>query len=105
MGTGNEIQAAAQAGAYFSVNSGMSQADLAALPPDRVLPETDYPSRQTRAKRPADVTAVERAVGEVWDISAEEARIGLWTNLRAVTIAAGVLDRLPDALGDMLLEF
>lgn len=105
LGTNDEINAATEAGAYFSVNAGMSAASLAALPRDRVLPETDYPARQTKAKRPADVTAVERSVSEVWGVTPEETRTRFWRNLRAVATAARVLDRLPDTLGDLLLEF
>ena len=105
LGTSDEIKAAAQAGAFFSVNTGMSLPAIAALPNERVLPETDYPARQTRAKRPADVTAVERSISEGWGVTPEETRTCLWRNLRALAIAAQVLDRLPDALGDILLEF
>lgn len=105
LGTSDEIKAATQSGAYFSVNAGMSLAAVAALPNDRVLPETDYPARQTRAKRPADVTAVEQSISEVWGVTPEETRTRLWRNLRALAIAARALDRLPDTLGDMLLEF
>jgi TatD DNase family protein len=105
LGTSDEIKAATQAGAYFSVNSGMSPTALAAIPDDRILPETDYPARRTRAKGPADVTAVERSISEVWGVTPDETRTRLWRNLRELAIAARVLDRLPDALGDVLLEF
>jgi len=105
LGSNGDINAATEAGAYFSVNAGMSTASLAALPEDRVLPETDYPARQTKAKRPADVTAVERSISEVWGVTPEEARARFWRNLRTLASAAGVLDRLPDTLGDLLLEF
>lgn len=103
--TEDEIDATTKAGAYFSVNAGMSGSALAALPEERVLPETDFPARQTKAKRPADVTAVERSISEVWGATPEEARTRLWSNLRALASAAQVLDRLPNALGDLLLEF
>jgi TatD DNase family protein len=105
LGTKDEINTATKAGAYFSVNAGMSHSALAALPGDRLLPETDFPTRQTRARRPADVTAVEQAIGEVWGVALEEVRLRLWRNLRALASTARVLDRLPDALGDLLLEF
>jgi TatD DNase family protein len=105
LGKSDEINAATQAGAYFSVNAAMSFGDLTALPQDRLLPETDYPARKAMAKRPADVTAVERSISEVWGVTPEETRTRLWRNLRALAIAAGALDRLPDAFGDMLLEF
>ena len=105
LGTRDEINAATKAGAYFSVNASMSHAALAALPDDRVLPETDFPARQTRAKRPADVTPVEQAISEVWGITLEQVRMRLWRNLQAIASAARVLDRLPEALGDLLLEF
>lgn len=105
LGTNDQIDAVTNAGAYFSVNTGMSQSAIAALPEGRVLPETDFPARQSKAKRPADVTAVEQSISEVWGVTLEEVRIRYWSNLRALASAARVLDRLPDALGDLLLEF
>jgi TatD DNase family protein len=104
LGTSDEINLATKAGAYFSANAGMSRSILAALPEDRVLPETDYPARQTGARRPADTTAFERSISEVWGVTAEEARIRLWRNFRTLATAAQVLDRLPDTLADLLLE-
>jgi Mg-dependent DNase len=104
LGTFEEVSAVAETGAYFSVNAAMNRSILAALPEDRVLPETDYPSRPTKAKRPADVATVERSMSEVWGVTPEQARLRFWSNLRALANAAHVLDRLPDSLGDLLLE-
>lgn len=105
LGTNDEINTATEAGAYFSVNAAMSRPALAALPEDRVLPETDYPARPTKARRPADVAGVERTISEIWGVTPEEVRHRLWRNLRALATAAEALDRLPDALADLLLEF
>jgi TatD DNase family protein len=104
LGSHDEITTAAEAGAYFSVNSGMTDAALRTLPADRVLPETDFPARQTRAKRPADTAHVEQALADVWGISQNEVRTRCWLNLRELATKANALDRLPDMLADLLLE-
>jgi len=104
LGSLHEIRTAAEGGAYFSVNSGMSHVALAALPPDRVLTETDFPARQPKAKRPGDTTLVEQALADVWSVTPAEARIRCWRNLRALATQAQALDRLPHVLADLLLE-
>lgn len=104
LGSRDEIATAARIGAYFSVNRGMPRAALEALPADRVLPETDFPARQTRAKRPADTAPAEKALADAWGIDLDEVRLRCWRNLRGLATKAHALDRLPDALADLLLE-
>ncbi|PZS40383.1 MAG: TatD family deoxyribonuclease [Pseudonocardiales bacterium] len=104
LGSHEEIRTAVESGAYFSVNSGMTHAASAALPSDRVLTETDFPARQPKAKRPADTTLVEQTLADIWSVTPEEARVRCWRNLRALATQAQALDRLPDALADLLLD-
>jgi TatD DNase family protein len=104
LGSREEIAVAAEVGAYFSVNGAMPRATLEALPADRVLPETDFPARQTRAKRPADTAAAEQALADAWGIGFDEVRLRCWLNLRELATRAHALDRLPDTLADLLLE-
>lgn len=68
-GTPSQARKAADAGAFFSINSRMTRkADLlAALPRDRVLLETDAPFA-SKSVRPGDVRPVVLALAETWDI-------------------------------------
>ncbi len=53
-GSTAEISEAVDLGCYFSVNNAMSDERLAQIPPDRMLPETDFPaSRVTVQVAPA----------------------------------------------------
>lgn len=67
-------------GHYFSVNPRMTQSQtgrkcVAALPPDRVLTESDGPYVASRGKpvQPVDMTAVTRYLADVWAVSEADA--------------------------------
>lgn len=90
-------------GAYFSVNAAMSDAQISRLPRARVLPETDFPARRTKARIPGDTSAVEQVLGRVWQDDSTEVRAQLYRNLRDLTMQAGCLDRLPSSLADLLI--
>lgn len=94
------IDRANRLGAYFSINNAMAADAIAALPPDRILPETDYPSsvRRTMARKPGDISALEESVANALHMSPGEVRRGWYRNLRALAQQAGVLDRLPSEL-------
>lgn len=99
-------EAAARAvamGAYFSVNAAMSDEQISRLPRTRVLPETDFPARGTKARLPGDTSAVEQVLGRVWQDDSADVRAQLYRNLRGLTMQAGCLDRLPSALADLLI--
>ncbi len=73
-----EIDRALSAGFYFSVNRPMLRSErgrriLAALPPDRVLTETDAPFARVerRPSRPADIVALTSELARYWDESTE----------------------------------
>lgn len=48
LGTPAEVAEAVTAGCYFSINAAMSTDVLQHIPPDRMLPETDFPGRPAR---------------------------------------------------------
>ena len=67
------LNAALEAGHYFSINTAMTQSPngqkiIAALPPDRVLTETDGPFIKvgTRSVVPSDVALVEDDLSTLW---------------------------------------
>jgi TatD DNase family protein len=104
-GTGDLIDAAVELGCGFSVNVAMNDAQLLALPLDRILPETDFPAARTRrgARRPGDVTLLEGRLARLWGKPVETVRIQFFQNLRDLAVRSGALDRLPDALADALV--
>lgn len=71
--------AAADDGTFFSFNPAMMSRNgrrlLEAIPPEQVLLETDGPfvTFNERAARPGDLRHVVNWLGQVWDVSAEEA--------------------------------
>lgn len=104
LGTREHQHAAAQAGAYFSVNNAMPDAILATLPQDRVLPETDFVRPGRRGRQPGDTALVLGRLGQLWGISAAAAHQQCWANLRRIATSSGAIDRLPEATADVLLE-
>jgi TatD DNase family protein len=96
---------AAEAGCFFSVNEAMADAQLASLPAERVLPETDFPAarRRGRPARPGDLGRLERRLAQAWATDPATVRMRLWRNLRQLVLQADVLDRLPDAIADHLI--
>jgi TatD DNase family protein len=104
LGTDDQLARALKAGAYLSVNDAMSDALIQAIPTDRLLPETDYPARQTGAKLPAAVSLLEQRLSQLWGLPEPEVRHRLWANLKAVAITSGALDGFSDELADRLLS-
>ena len=103
LGTDDQLARALTAGAYFSVNGAMSDALIQAIPTDRLLPETDYPARQTRAKLPGAVSPLEQRLSRLWGLPEPEVRHRLWANLKTIAITNGALDGFSDELADRLL--
>jgi TatD DNase family protein len=99
------VQRTVGAGCFFSVNQAMADAQLAALPADRVLPETDFPAarRRGRPAHPGDVAGLERRLAGLWETDVTAVRLRLWRNLRQLVLQAGALDRLPDPIADHLI--
>jgi TatD DNase family protein len=104
LGSESDLAIAVQSGAYFSVNAAMSRDLVRAIPSDRVLTESDFPGRGTRARRPGDVTAVEAMLAEAWGVPQDVARHRVWVNFKRLLIASGAIDRVSDALSDHVLS-
>ena len=103
LGTSSELTEAVRLGTYFSVNSAMGDALLTAMPRDRVLPETDFPARQVRARTPGETTALEKRLATLWRISDQETRHQLWTNLKRLAVVSGAINVVSESLADTLL--
>jgi TatD DNase family protein len=103
LGTEGQRARAIAAGAYLSVNEAMSDAIIQAIPIDRLLPETDFPARQPRARLPGAVAPLEHRLSRLWLIPVAEVRHQLWANLKAIAMASGALDLVSDELADRLI--
>lgn len=106
---GSEAQTrrALELGCWVSLNAaGMRYPDdVAAIPLDRVLTETDHPSGDrgsSTPRQPGAVGAVESALAQIHGISATEVRQLVWWNLGRLVDEAGVLDLLPLPVQRML---
>lgn len=102
-GTPAETQRAIDLGCFFSIN-GHEVANpkiLDLLPPERLLPETDFPhtSRYDRAAhQPGAVQTVEAELARRWDLETREVRRRLWLNFGALLSSTRVLNRMPRAV-------
>lgn len=103
LGTPTETDRAIAADVYFSVNTGIDDQRLGVFPRNRVLPETDFPAKQVRARTPGQVAPLEARLAHLWDTEVADVRRQMWTNLRDITVRSGALDRLSDAMADLLL--
>lgn len=103
-GTPDEIDRAVALGCYFSVNNAISDERLAAMPPDLLLPETDFPSsrRTTRASRPGDVRALETRLAARDGTTVAAVRQSWYSNLLRLTERSRALPRLPHELQSAL---
>ncbi len=102
-GDATDIAQAIKTDAYFSVNAAMSEDQIRLLPQERVLCETDFPTRKARSSKPADVKRIEDLLSHAWNVSREEARAKTWWNLRTLSERSGAIERLPEAVADTLL--
>lgn len=101
-GGSDDIGRAAAAGAWFSVNAAANAETLAALPPGRVLTETDFPfTRRQGSARPGATEPIERRLAELWGCDPLSARMKVWQNLASAVrqadvagLPAGVLDHI-----------
>jgi len=94
-GSLKHIDTAAAAGLWFSVNPAMlrsqnGQRIVAALPPDRVVTETDGPYAKLggRACEPKDIPSVVTGLARVWREEPDGARAHVFENMAALTAAA-----------------
>jgi TatD DNase family protein len=98
-GSRTDVRRAISCGAFFSVNSAMHDAQLELLPPDRILPETDFPNvKRAGVRRPGDIDRLESRLGDLRGETREKVRRRWYENLRTVAASAGIIERLPEAL-------
>lgn len=91
-------------GCYFSVNSAMRQEILRAIPFDRVLPETDFPTTRNRTgKLPGDTLQVEHMLANIYGVEPAKVRHQVYRNLRRVSLDSGAIDRMTPYVADLLL--
>ena len=90
-GSVEDARAALEAGMRFSINPAMVSSSagrglIAALPPERILTETDgpYTSIGRRPSEPADVRVVVAALAEQWGLDVEAAALRVRDNLEAL---------------------
>jgi TatD DNase family protein len=88
-----------------SVNVAMTNEMISKIPQDRLLPETDFPAtRRFGVDRPGEIDETEKRVSQLWRLSQDEVRIHWYRNLTALVTQAGLFERVPDDLADLLLS-
>lgn len=100
--SGPALERAIATGAYFSVNAAVQPDILNRIPDDRILTETDFPAKRAEARRPGDTDSVERLLSKHWQTGPQATRHRIWANLRRLAARAEALDRLSEALADIL---
>lgn len=106
-GTEAQTQRALDLGCRFSVNAANMKAasDLAMIPLDRLLIETDHPSgdRNSPAPRqPGAIADVEASLAKLHGTTAEEIRRQTWVNFSRLVDEVGVDALLPNPVQRML---
>ncbi len=104
LGTDAERDRAIRLGAFFSINTAMSDELISALPVDRVLPETDFPAKKVQAKRPGCTEPLEIRLSSTWEMSHAQVRHQLWSNLRSISHSSGAIESLPEPVADLILS-
>lgn len=103
-GTAEQTKRAVDLGCYFSVNVAMDRDVVARVPFTRLLPETDYPAtRRAGTRLPGDTASLESLIADLHDETPEQVRMQFYRNLRSLSLASGVVDRLPERIADLLL--
>ena len=98
-GTPRQIEAVAAAGAYFSVNAAMRDTQIAAIPAERLLPETDFPfTRKAGSTKPGDIETLEQCVAQLLGLSRDGLRHMWYQNLKQLYLDSNSL-ALRDSVG------
>ncbi len=91
-GSAREIRRATELGCWFSISPAMllskrGRVSVAAMPRDRVLPETDGPFAQQNGRPlyPWQAMQISRLLAEIWNIPIEEAAAQLRSNFRRLS--------------------
>lgn len=93
-GSEKELAEAVALGCWFSVNAAMSPDLVRAIPVDRVITETDFPSSRakTRARRPGDVAPALDVLREAFRDEGTRERVA--SNFRNLLLQTGAHERL-----------
>lgn len=90
-GSKADLRRAVDAGFYFSVNGAMVASEkgkklIDALPPDRVITESDSPFIRLKGQpaTPSSVSSVVRALSEAWRCEYDEAQVTICNNFRRI---------------------
>jgi TatD DNase family protein len=75
----------------------MTDDQLALIPRERILTETDFPSstRRTGASKPGDVAQVESRLDALQSRSARDL---VWSNFSRIVQVSGAAERLPESV-------
>jgi len=97
-GSAREVRRATELGCWFSVGPAMllserGRISVAAMPQDRILPETDGPFGQQngRSLYPWEATHVARPLADIWNVPIELAAEQLVSNFRRLSIESEVI--------------
>lgn len=106
-GDAAQTRRAIDLGCWFSVNAaGMSySADIAAIPLERILTETDHPSGDrgsTPPRQPGAVDDVETGLARIHGTTTDTVRQQIWSNFAGLLDEVAVVDLLPRAVQRML---
>lgn len=106
-GTPAQTARAVALGCWFSVNAaGMKHAaDVALIPHDRILTETDHPSGDRSAsapRQPGAVLDVEGELARLYEVSPTEMRLRVWRTFNDLVHATKVISLLPTPVQRML---
>ena len=104
LGTPEQLHEAVRLGAYFSVNAAMPTGLLSAVPGNRVLTETHFPARRSRARRPGDTNAIEDILAEFLGVPPDVVRHRVWVNLKRLLLETGAIDRVGEAFADIAVS-
>ncbi len=99
-GSAPETREAIALGCYFSIHSAVARQNKfrTAVPPERVLVETDHGYGDPPAAIPCRIEWVEHLVAQQLRVSRQEVRRLAWANLAAIVREAGTAGLLPGPL-------
>lgn len=103
-GTAEETREAVALGCYFSIHSAVARHSKfrTAVPPERVLVESDHGWADPPAAIPCRVEWVEYLVGQQLGLGVMDVRILAWRNLGAIVQQTGTRGLLPGSLAAIL---
>lgn len=106
---GDEAQTrrAGELGCWFSINAAGMQYpnDVALIPVERILTETDHPSGNRASlepRQPGSVDDVEQALARIYSLDVQAVRGQVWTNLAHLVDETNVGNLLPAAVRRMI---